>query len=238
VVSSSWRKVRKRFSFRLLLLLLQGLFGAKGCRKSIWHRRHYVNSKTLLVGEMNPHNRVPFRCPRPAFGNCTVAPPPVHGRILRHSCRIFVALSEETVLGITISSRRIIVIFKPPISAIQESGEYPFTRQFAEQVSLTHEFGHAIGLVGDGIPAGRDHHDSDHGAHCTYEDCVMNYALRAGVAIAPFVKRVVSERNAILFDLDCTGDIRAVTPGYTGREQGGPIGRPNNGLPSAPGGGP
>lgn len=51
------------------------------------------------------------------------------------------------------------------------------SRTTIESTVFAHEFGHLIGLVNNGTEAQSDHHDSNNGAHCTVEDCLMYFQV-------------------------------------------------------------
>jgi predicted Zn-dependent protease len=42
---------------------------------------------------------------------------------------------------------------------------------------LQHEFGHLLGLVNAETASGEEHHDAEHGKHCTNKNCLMYYLV-------------------------------------------------------------
>lgn len=85
---------------------------------------------------------------------------------------------QDNVLGLSIGDTSTVVMFKPVIRKTAPDLEGPaddLIRMFAEQMTLIHEFGHAVGLVDNGLTLTSAHHDDEHGKHCTNKKCVMYY---------------------------------------------------------------
>lgn len=108
---------------------------------------------------------------------------------------------RKRVLGVSLSFTRVMAIFKP---VIENTGN----PQRAEQTTLVHEFGHAIGLVENGIRAVSEHHDAEHGAHCVNRACVMYHLNENPLQISHFVREVVTGKDQVLFGKDCLADVR------------------------------
>ncbi|TNE87991.1 MAG: hypothetical protein EP330_17035 [Deltaproteobacteria bacterium] len=115
--------------------------------------------------------------------------------------------ANESVLGVSIGDTRVIAMFKP---VIEGSSLLDQVRRFSEQLVLTHEFGHAVGLVNNGIPNLAEHHDAEHGAHCTNDRCVMYWALEGAGEVAQFAQNYVTTGSTVVFDQDCLDDAAAV----------------------------
>ena len=110
----------------------------------------------------------------------------------------------DKVLGLNINGTAIIAMFKPVI----ESASPSFTlRTLVEQSTLTHEIGHALGLVNNGVPLTSQHHDEVNGAHCTNEDCVM-YWSNGGGNVVEFVQPYLADGEIDLFGQECLNDVR------------------------------
>jgi predicted Zn-dependent protease len=116
---------------------------------------------------------------------------------------------QADVLGVSIGNTGVIAIFKPVIESIQARRLGDVTRAFVEQSTLIHEFGHAVGLVNNGLPIVSQHHDAEHGAHCTNPDCVMYYLNEGASSLVNFVLDYVRTGEAVLFGAACLEDARA-----------------------------
>jgi hypothetical protein len=116
---------------------------------------------------------------------------------------------ETGVLGVSIGDTGVIAMFKPVISSAASPRVAQATLVFVEQSTLIHEFGHAVGLVDNGLPMVTAHSDAEHGAHCDNPDCVMYY-LNEGVSdLVGFVKNYVKSADTVLFDDNCLQDAHA-----------------------------
>jgi len=110
---------------------------------------------------------------------------------------------RRNVLGVSIGDTGVIAMFKPVID------NNSFSVQFIEQTTLIHEFGHAAGLVNNGVDIVIDHHDEEHGAHCNNDDCVMYYLNEGSSGLVDFVRQYVTEDNPVVFGEQCIEDIAA-----------------------------
>lgn len=86
-----------------------------------------------------------------------------------------------------------VAMFKPAINNITNATE----RKHIEQKILTHEIGHAIGLVDAGITM-VSNHLSNTGKHCSNASCVM-YATQGGT--------MSGSVNEFVFGQDCHNDV-------------------------------
>ncbi len=118
---------------------------------------------------------------------------------------------QQNVIGVSVGTTRIIAMFKPVIRSIAVPGGGRVLERFAEQTTLVHEFGHAVGLVNNGIPLTSDHHDSNNGAHCTNRDCVMFWSNEGVRDLAPFVQNFIASGSTVLFGSECLGDVDALS---------------------------
>jgi len=109
---------------------------------------------------------------------------------------------REDVIGVSIGDTGVIAMFKPVIDG-------GLTSRFVEQTTLIHEFGHAIGLVNNGIPMVEPHHDAPNDAHCTNDRCVMFWLNEGASDAVEFANRFVLTGETVVFDGDCVADIRA-----------------------------
>ena len=113
---------------------------------------------------------------------------------------------RKDVLGVSLGNTGILAMFKPVIEASTSNSRF---RMFVEQSTLIHEFGHAIGLVDNGVTMVKTHKDTPHGAHCTSDKCVMYWANEGAASALQFVQQYLTTGNEILYDTDCLNDVQA-----------------------------
>jgi predicted Zn-dependent protease len=111
----------------------------------------------------------------------------------------------DQVLGLNIGNSSVVAIFKPVINAASSSKA---EQTLVEQSTLTHEIGHAIGLVNNGVRATSAHHDEANGSHCTNTECVMYWMNGAG-DISKFITPFLTGNDVDLFGSQCIADIKA-----------------------------
>lgn len=80
-------------------------------------------------------------------------------------------------------------------------GQYTVSRDTLLTTIMQHEFGHLLGLVNQGSPTLTNHADSNNGAHCNNESCLMYYNINS------FGSN--STRNIPTFDINCILDLKA-----------------------------
>lgn len=112
---------------------------------------------------------------------------------------------RQDVLGVSIGKTGVIAMFKPVIAS---TSVFPNTRKFVEQSTLIHEFGHAVGLVNNGVAMVEPHQDDAHGAHDSASSCVMYYANEGSSAAVEFVRNL-RNGDEVLFDSKCLADVAA-----------------------------
>lgn len=114
----------------------------------------------------------------------------------------------KNVIGVSISNTTILALFKPVIT----SGSFStlLLRVFTEQSVLIHEFGHAIGLVNNGLPITSAHHDSSHGAHCTNDTCVMYYLNEGSEELRDFLTSGNASIEKVIYGDECLNDAKAL----------------------------
>lgn len=77
-------------------------------------------------------------------------------------------------------------------------------RDVLESTVINHEFGHILGLVGNGSPPVQPgHHDTANGAHCTNQNCLMYYAVDISDVVANLLGGSIPA-----LDADCIDDLR------------------------------
>ncbi|AEM70383.1 hypothetical protein Murru_1341 [Allomuricauda ruestringensis DSM 13258] len=74
-----------------------------------------------------------------------------------------------------------------------------------ESTVLDHEFGHLLGLVNAGTPLQSAHQDTEHGRHCTAEDCLMFWTAETGEGLI----NMISGGNIPELDAACLADLQA-----------------------------
>jgi predicted Zn-dependent protease len=116
---------------------------------------------------------------------------------------------DMNVLGVSLGRSGVIAMFKPVIASTG-SALTPNVERFVEQSTLVHEFGHAVGLVDNGIPMVAAHKDTAHGAHCDNDRCTMYWANEGAADAAQFVRDYVVSGSTILFDAACLADVDAI----------------------------
>ena len=116
----------------------------------------------------------------------------------------------RNVLGISIGGTTVIAIFKPVItrSAANEN-----LRSFIEQSLIIHEWAHSLGLVNNGVAMVEDHHDSENGAHCTNQQCVMYFQNEGIEDLRDFIVNSDAGLNTVIFGQECLNDTQARTEG-------------------------
>lgn len=117
---------------------------------------------------------------------------------------------QHEVLGVSIGATGVIAMFKPVIRA-SAPGDGTALHRFVEQATLVHEFGHAAGLVHNGLALTSVHQDPEHGAHCSNPDCVMYWLNEGARDMVDYVSRRVASGREVLFDDACLDDARAAS---------------------------
>jgi hypothetical protein len=108
-----------------------------------------------------------------------------------------------------------LVIFKQTIEGSCRTGVPPLLADQvcadAEQGVWTHEIGHILGLVDNGLPMVTPHSDPAHGAHDHSNSCVMYWAYDTGSVLDEIRTRLTGGNTSQLdFDAECKNDIAAV----------------------------
>lgn len=112
---------------------------------------------------------------------------------------------QSGVIGVSIGDTGAIAMFKPVIRSL---GLTEAVRRFGEQTTLVHEFGHATGLVNNGLDMVNAHQDEENGAHCDDDTCVMYWANEGAGDLAEFVGQYVTSGETVIFDDDCLADVQ------------------------------
>ena len=115
--------------------------------------------------------------------------------------------AQNNVLGVSIGDTGVVAMFAPVIRSA--GGPVRVVERYVEQAVLVHELGHAVGLVNNGLSLTSDHHDAEHGAHCSNQDCVMYWTVEGASGAVEFVQEYVTTGDTILFGGECLGDAHA-----------------------------
>lgn len=115
--------------------------------------------------------------------------------------------AQQNVLGVSVGDTGVVAMFAPVIRSA--GGPVGLVERYVEQAVLVHELGHAVGLVNNGLSLTSEHHDAEHGAHCSNEDCVMYWTVEGVSGAVDFVQEYVTSGNTILFGGACLGDAHA-----------------------------
>ena len=111
--------------------------------------------------------------------------------------------STRNVLGIAYYNTST-AYFSETINRISGGIGQP-SRTAIESTVFNHEFGHLMGLVNNGTEMQHDHHDSDNGAHCTVQECLMYFSVNTTDFFANLFGGNIPE-----LDDFCVADIEAL----------------------------
>lgn len=115
------------------------------------------------------------------------------------------------LLGGHLDNTGVIALFRPVVASTAASG-VAYIPKVVEQTTLVHEFGHAVGMVDNGVAAVAGTVDPEHRHHCMSARCVMNAWYEGAPAAMAFVERYAMTRDPILFGAECLADAaRAAT---------------------------
>lgn len=111
---------------------------------------------------------------------------------------------NSKVLGVTFG-RNPVVIFSDAIDGLCEGVLIGCTVPPFYQSVVTHEFGHALGLVNGGTSMVRNHQDVANGSHSSNKNSVMYYAVENSDAIIG----ILGNTPPTAFDNDDKADLKA-----------------------------
>jgi predicted Zn-dependent protease len=116
-------------------------------------------------------------------------------------------IANPNIIGASLTGSIVIGIFKDVIKRSEEDQQLAVAK-FTEQFTLIHEAGHAFGLVNNGIPLSGPHHDSEHGAHCSNQDCVMYWQNEGRSELIDFVRKIILTGSSVLYGTECLNDVK------------------------------
>ncbi len=91
----------------------------------------------------------------------------------------------------------------PPIQAV--------LCRLAEATIWTHEIGHVIGLVDNGVPMVNDHRDAEHGRHDVSDESVMYWAYEGVGVMDVLQSRLLGNNEEVIpWGAECLNDLAAV----------------------------
>lgn len=115
--------------------------------------------------------------------------------------------ASQSTIGVNISGTPVTVVFKDVVNISSTA-----TRPIAEQVTVIHEIGHALGFVNGGIPLSSTHQDTANGKHCTNTKCAMYYQVESQNSIVNFVQSYINKTDKIVFQSECLDDAKNYKP--------------------------
>lgn len=113
---------------------------------------------------------------------------------------------QNGVLGVSLGDTGVIAMFKPVIESTSSGTPGIETERYVEQVTLVHEFGHAAGLVDNGLAMTTAHQDGAHLHHCSNTDCVMYWTVEAPSGAIDYVQKVLLGGGDVLWGAECLND--------------------------------
>jgi hypothetical protein len=117
---------------------------------------------------------------------------------------------DISVIGASLSGTPIIVIFK---DVVVSTGGTTMLGNYLEQATLVHEFGHAMGLVNNGVPVTSNHWDSENGKHhCKNPNCVMYWHNNGLSDLVEFKQDYLAKGDPVMFGPECLRDTAEYKP--------------------------
>lgn len=107
--------------------------------------------------------------------------------------------SGNSVIGFSINTTPVIVIFKDVIRLIGNP-------RYAEQTTIVHELGHALGFVNNGVPMVANHQDVEHGAHTTNTEGVMYWLNENSDGIGDIIQSNLNNSEILLWGNEVLAD--------------------------------
>lgn len=95
------------------------------------------------------------------------------------------------------------IIFEETIREFSSAPLSP-SHTVLETTVVNHEFSHLLGLVNVGTPLQSNHQDTEHGKHCTVEDCLMFWTAETGEGLV----NMISGGTVPSLDSQCIADLQ------------------------------
>ncbi|MEO7328551.1 MAG: hypothetical protein ABI193_08235, partial [Minicystis sp.] len=118
---------------------------------------------------------------------------------------------QKGVLGASFGDSGVIAMFKPVIADSSSGTPGLNIEKYAEQATIVHEFGHAAGLVNNGIALASAHEDASHLGHCSNKDCILYWAIDGTAGTVQFVQKSMLASDTILYGPECLDDAAKAT---------------------------
>jgi len=124
--------------------------------------------------------------------------------------------ADSKVLGLAWSNTHV-ALFKQTIEETCGSASIPAKDKLCALTELavwTHEIGHVIGLVDNGLPMVASHLDTEHGHHCDDPKCIMYWQADTPALVSLLRDRIAGGNTSPLgFGAACQADIATVRDG-------------------------
>lgn len=130
------------------------------------------------------------------------------GTIKIHTMILDGSYENPNVLGVAWASKYL-VLFKDRLDSACNANLGALTASVCEEALRgvwTHELGHVIGLVNNGVSMKTPHQDEAHGAHDTSTECIMYWAYET----PGLLDRILEGKPKLGFDPACLEDLAQV----------------------------
>ncbi|TGN19632.1 hypothetical protein [Leptospira idonii] len=114
---------------------------------------------------------------------------------------------NTSVVGVNIGGTPVTVVFKDVVKDFAAN-----MRPIAEQVTVVHELGHALGFVNNGIPLTSQHQDIPNGKHCTNTTCAMYHQIEGKTSLNNFAQSYFSTMSRVVIKSECLEDAKKYKP--------------------------
>ncbi|PJZ69758.1 hypothetical protein CH373_11040 [Leptospira perolatii] len=114
---------------------------------------------------------------------------------------------NPNVVGVNISGTPVTIVFKDVVNSSFTLLQKPR----AEQITVVHELGHALGMVNNGVPMVSSHQDVANGHHCSNSTCGMYYSVEGSTGLGTFTN-AFDDNARVIFKNECLEDFRNFKP--------------------------
>jgi len=113
------------------------------------------------------------------------------------------------IMGVHFAGSPFAFVFKDVVLSL---GGDPVSQRYAEQATVVHELGHAVGLVNNGVPMNQPHEDPQHPKHAIDSGCVMYWAIESKGNILTLLGAAILGNELNLFGPASIDDARNYHP--------------------------